>query len=39
MNEVSTFAQPAIVYFNGQKYEVRDTDKKATFTTKAILKK
>ena len=39
VNEVSTFATPAIVYFNGKKYEVRDTDKTATFTTKAILKK
>ena len=39
MNEVSTFAPPAIVYFNGKKYEVRDTEKSATFTTKAILKK
>ena len=39
MNEVSTFAPPAIVDFNGKKYEVRDTEKSATFTTKAILKK
>ena len=39
VNEVSTFAPPAIVYFNGKKYEVRDTEKSATFTTKAILKK
>ena len=39
VGEVSTFATPAIVYFNGKKYEVRDTEKSATFTTKAILKK
>lgn len=39
VGEVSTFAQPAIVYFNGHPYEVKVTDKKATFTTKAILKK
>ena len=39
VNEVSTFAPPAIVYFNGKKYEVRDTEKSARFTTKAILKK
>ena len=39
VGEVSTFAPPAIVYFNGKKYEVRDTEKSATFTTKAILKK
>lgn len=40
MNEVSTFAPPAIVKFgeNDQAYEVRDTVKSATFTTKAILK-
>lgn len=41
MNEVSNFAPPAIVKFgeNDQAYEVRDTVKSATFTTKAILKK
>ena len=39
VGEVSTFAPPAIVYFNGKKYEVRYTEKSATFTTKAILKK
>ena len=39
VDEVSTFAPPAIVYFNGKKYEVRDTEKSARFTTKAILKK
>ena len=39
VGEVSTFAPPAIVDFNGKKYEVRDTEKSATFTTKAILKK
>ena len=40
VNEVSTFAPPAIVKFgaNDQAYEVRDTVKSATFTTKAILK-
>ena len=40
MNEVSNFAPPAIVKFgaNDQAYEVRDTVKSATFTTKAILK-
>ena len=39
VGEVSTFAPPAIVDLNGQKYEVRYTEKSATFTTKAILKK
>ena len=45
MNEVSTFAPPAIVKFYNQayqkyqEYEVRDTEKSAKFTTKAILKK
>ena len=39
VDEVSTFAPPAIVYFNGHPYEVKVTDKTATFTTKAILKK
>lgn len=38
VGKVSTFAPPAIVDFKGQAYEVRDTVKSATFTTKAILK-
>lgn len=41
VGEVSNFAPPAIVKFgeNDQAYEVRETVKSATFTTKAILKK